>query len=116
MKRKYIISIIALIAYLTLGSLIIKTIVIYNTDELTAEILEHRTNGNKILVERVVGEVINEKDGKILNTEETYYNYISYSKVNFAHKNGDVVVSYFVYNPFNNEIDDTLLRFDFKVK
>lgn len=78
---------------------------LYNTYELTAEILESRTEEN-IIVEVAVGSVLNENlDG------ESYGYYISYRSVENA-KPGDTVITYFVYNPYNNYVDDIVERFD----
>ena len=83
----------------------------YNTDELTTDILENR-NG-KIIIEKTIGKVTTkEKDGVILNTKDKYYNYISYSKVDDAEV-GDIILTYFIYNPDTNYYDDILYRFDY---
>lgn len=83
----------------------------YETSELTEETLTNRYG--KIVVEKVVGKVTNYKlDGKILNKNPEYGDYISYKRVDGA-KEGDVVLTYFIYNPFTNEIDDVLTRLDF---
>lgn len=82
----------------------------YNTGDLTAEILENR-NGD-IIIEKAIGKVLNDNgDGKILNTKSKY-NYISYRSVKDA-KAGDIILTYFLYNPDNNAVDDILYRFDY---
>lgn len=89
---------------------------IYGTDELTAEILEHRTEGDEIIIERCIGIVTNidhAGDGKILNTNDDYYNYISYSGVDFETHDGTIILSYFIYNPGTNYTDDIMERYDF---
>lgn len=84
---------------------------IYDTDELTGEMLENR-NGS-IIIEKTIGIVLNDEgDGKILNTDDDYYNYINYSRVEGA-KEGDIILTYCVYNPDTNYVDDILLRFDY---
>lgn len=87
-----------------------KAIEIYETTELTEEMLSHRDG--KIIIEKVVGKVTNcNLDGKILNC----YNkgsYISYKLVDGA-KQGDRVLTYFIYNPFTNVHDDVVIRLDF---
>lgn len=97
----------------------IETLKIYDTDDLTPEIMANR-NG-KIIVEKIVGKVTNEKlDGEILNcnAEEGGYtnkdggNYINYKRVEGA-KKGDKILTYYIYNPFTNEQDDVLTRLDF---
>lgn len=89
---------------------------IYGTDEITKEILETRTESEAIIIERVVGMVTNKSnpgDGIILNTENSDYNYISYSSVDFATCDGTIILTYFVYNPGTNDIDDIMERYDF---
>ena len=97
----------------------IETLKIYDTDDLTPEIMANR-NG-KIIVEKIVGKVTNDKlDGEILNcnVEEGGYtnkdggNYINYERVEGA-KKGDKILTYYIYNPFTNEQDDVLTRLDF---
>lgn len=97
----------------------IETLKIYDTDDLTPEIMANR-NG-KIIVEKIVGKVTNDKlDGEILNcnAEEGGYtnkdggNYINYERVEGA-KKGDKILTYYIYNPFTNEQDDVLTRLDF---
>lgn len=97
----------------------VNAIEIYDTSELTPQVMANR-NG-RIIVEKIIGEVTNQKlDGKILNcdtdnggyTNKDGGNYISYERVDGA-KKGDKIVTYFVYNPFNNEQDDVMTRLDF---
>lgn len=97
----------------------VNTLEIYDTSELTAGIMANRDG--KIIVERIIGEVTNYKlDGKILNcnaddggyTNKDGGNYINYERVEGA-KEGDKVLTYFIYNPFSNEQDDVLTRLDF---
>lgn len=97
----------------------VSTMVIYNTNDLTPEIMANR-NG-KIIVEKIVGKVTNDKlDGEILNcnvddggyTNKDGGNYISYKRVEGA-KKGDKILTYYIYNPFTNEQDDVLTRLDF---
>lgn len=97
----------------------VKVIEIYDTSELTPQVMSNR-NG-RIIVEKIIGEVTNQKlDGKILNcdtdnggyTNKDGGNYINYERVDGA-KKGDKIVTYFIYNPFNNEQDDVMTRLDF---
>ena len=92
---------------------------IYETSELTPQIMADR-NG-KIIVEKIVGKVINHKlDGEILNcsidnggyTNKDGGNYINYERVDGA-KEGDKILTYYIYSPFSNEQDDVLTRLDF---
>lgn len=85
---------------------------VYDTKDLTYEILSHR-KGKEVIVERIVGKVINKKgDGRISNPRHPKYNYISYRKVKGA-KKGKTIVTYCIYNPHNNYEDDIMLRLDF---
>lgn len=88
---------------------------IYEPDDLTAEILESRMNGDKVIIERVIGKVTDKRSGagKIINTSDTYYNYISYSNVDFHIEDGTIILTYLIYNPESNAVDDIVDRFDF---
>ena len=97
----------------------VNAIEIYDTSELTPQIMANR-NG-KIIVEKIIGEVTSHSlDGKILNcdtdnggyTNKDGGNYISYERVDGA-KEGDKILTYYIYNPFSNEQDDVLTRMDF---
>ena len=97
----------------------VSTMIIYDTNDLTHKIMANR-NG-KIIVEKIVGKVTNDKlDGEILNcdTEDGGYintdggNYINYERVDGA-KKGDKILTYYIYSPFTNEQDDVLTRLDF---
>lgn len=97
----------------------INTLEIYDTSELTPRIMANR-NG-KIIVEKIIGKVTNQKlDGEILNcnaedggyTNKDGGNYISYERVEGA-REGDKIVTYYIYSPFSNEQDDVLTRLDF---
>lgn len=87
----------------------VDTIEIYDTSELTHEIMMNRSG--KIIVEKIIGEVVNDSlDGRILNcdTDNEGYtnkdggNYINYERVECA-KKGDKVLTYYIYSPFSNE-------------
>lgn len=109
MKRNVILTIFLTLLMLTF--LAITRTQIINSAQLTIETLENR-NGI-ILIEKCVGIVTDsEKNGKVFNADSEY-NYISYKYVHNVREN-DIVVTYFVYNPFNNTEDDILFRFDFK--
>lgn len=97
----------------------VDTIEIYDTSELTPQIMANRKG--KIIVEKIIGKVTSHNlDGKILNcdtdnggyTNKDGGNYISYERVDGA-KEGDKILTYYIYNPFNNEQDDVLTRMDF---
>lgn len=84
---------------------------VYETKDLKSDILENR-NGN-IIIEKIIGQVLNtEGDGIIINTEDDYYNYISYRGVEGAEV-GDIVLTYCIYNPDTTYTDDIIERFDY---
>ena len=79
---------------------------IYNSNEITRELLDTEDN---LIIERCIGEVLNEKgDGKILNAADENYDYISYRGV--TEDKGTTVLTYFIYN---SENDDIVERYDF---
>lgn len=82
---------------------------IIDTNKLTTEALEHR-NG-KLIIEKCIGVVEDAETGKgyVIGNPDFY---ISYRNVKGI-ANGNVVCTYFVYNPDTNEIDDILHRFDY---
>lgn len=83
---------------------------IIDSDKLTMEMLQNR-NG-KIIIEKVIGQVTDSKgNGRVLNCTSPEYDYISYKSVENANI-GDVILTYFVYNPDNNIEDDIMERFD----
>ena len=96
----------------------IKNFRIYDSDNLTAEILENRANDDVIIVERCIGVVTNANcvgDGQILNTDDSYYNYISYRCIDGIEK-GNIILTYLIYNPNNGYIDDIIKRYDYIIK
>ena len=80
---------------------------VYSRTDLTAEILESREKNHDILIEVCHGVVLDNKGNGV---DETGY-YISYRGVNALP--GQSVVSLFIYNPDNGEVDDILYRVDF---
>lgn len=81
---------------------------IIDSHDLTAEMLESR-NG-KLIIERVVGVVDNAETGAGHEIGTDYF--ISYARIPDISK-GDVICSYFIYNPSNNAIDDIEVRYDY---
>lgn len=87
---------------------------IYDASELSAEILENRKG--TVIVERCIGFVTDKTtgDGKVLNAYDKNYDYISYRSVtDQKYYDGTVFISYMIYNPENNYIDDITERYDF---
>jgi len=88
------------------------SIEIWETDDLTLEDIVTRQDRDALVIERLVGTVINENgDGKVLNTTDPYYNYISYRSVPGA-RPGDIVVTYCIYDPETDVEDDIIERYD----
>lgn len=87
---------------------------IIDSNKLSLEELNSR-NG-KLIIERTVGTVTEAKngDGRLLYGDPRYA-YINYSKVDNIN-NGDVICSYFIYNPDTNYEDDVLMRFDYIIE
>ena len=83
---------------------------IYDVDDLDYETLTNR-NGN-IIIEKIIGIVLDEAgNGEILNTN-TEYNYINYQNVKDA-RIGDIVLTYCIFNPDTNYEDDIIDRMDY---
>ena len=91
------------------------SILLLDTKDMTQDILENRKGNGVLIIERVIGIVDDDKegDGIILNTSDKDHNYISYRNVNFETRNGTIILSYFVYNPNTNYVDDVVRRYDF---
>ena len=88
------------------------TIEIWETDDLTLDEIVTRQDRDALVIERLVGVVLNDAgDGRVLNTTDNYYNYINYSSVPGA-RTGDIVVTYCFYNPENDVEDDIIERYD----
>lgn len=87
---------------------------VIDTNKLSLEELNNR-NG-KLIIERTVGTVTEAKDGsgRILYGDPRYA-YINYKQVDGI-SNGDVICSYFIYNPDTNYEDDVLMRFDYIIE
>ena len=82
---------------------------IINSPALTMEVLENR-NG-KLIIERIVGEVTDAETGEgyIIGWPEFYIDYAEVQGIS----NGDIICSYLIYNPDNNDCNDIMLRFDY---
>ena len=90
-----------------------ENIKVYDASELTAETLESRKGTT--IVERCIGIVTDKQsgDGAVLNLPEDCGYYISYRGIYLPISDGTVILSYMVYNPDNNYIDDIMERYDF---
>lgn len=88
---------------------------IYNSKNVTGEMLTNRTKSDKIIVERVIAIVTNAKrqgDAKVLNTNGDY-NYISYYGTDLDYTTGTIMISYLMYNPDTDYEDDIIERYDY---
>ncbi|WP_295249887.1 hypothetical protein [Ruminococcus sp.] len=88
---------------------------IYDTRDITENLLASRIEDNGIIVERAIGIVTNAErqgDGKILNAIDGY-DYISYNGVDFQTYDGTIILTYLVYNPNTTYTDDIIERYDF---
>lgn len=104
-----IIAAIIIIATLLAAVIVAQTEIIDSSD-LTLEMLQSR-NGT-VYIEKCIGIVSDfHKGGFLLNGDNSNY-YISYTNVPKANA-GDIVLTYFVYNPLNNVEDDIIWRIDF---
>ena len=84
----------------------------YWSEDLTFDILEKRQHTGTIIVEKIIGTVIDKKkNGKIMGAEAGH-DYISYKRVKGA-KKGDTILTICIYNPDNGYCDDILERFDY---
>ena len=73
------------------------------------------TNRNgKLIIERIIGVVDNASTGAghVIHEDVDYY--ISYKGVDGI-QNGNIICSFFVYNPSTNYDDDVLMRFDYVI-
>lgn len=86
---------------------------LYDCSELTAEVLENRKGTT--IVERCIGIVTDKQagDGRILNLPEDCGCYISYRGIYRPISDGTIMLSYMVYNPDSNYVDDIIERYDF---
>ncbi len=91
----------------------IDVIEVIDSFNLSLDNLENR-NG-KIIIEQCIGIVENENgDGRILNCADPDYSYISYRSVEDIQK-GDIILTYCIYNPDTNFVDDVMARFDYVI-
>ena len=85
---------------------------VYDSSELTNEILEKRGGKGEVIIERCIGYVVDgdSGDGVVVNTGYRG-DYITYRNTSVSYKTGTVFLTFFVYAD-NNYIDDCE-RFDF---
>lgn len=82
---------------------------IINSNDLTIEELQSR-NG-KLIIEVVIGQVDNfvTGAGHVLDNPEYYISYKGVEGIS----NGNIICTYFIYNPENNYEDDIMYRYDY---
>lgn len=88
---------------------------VVDTSKLTYRKITHRKG--RVIVERCIGKVTNSKrDGRILNSCKSlgWGDYISYRGVKC--RKGNIVITYYIWNPENNIEDDTIARWDYVIK
>lgn len=85
---------------------------VYDTDDLTTEILTNRRANGKLIIERIFGEVVNAEtgEGRIFSNQGDFY--INYSRVKGI-RNGDIIMTLDIYNPDTDYEDDIIDRFDY---
>lgn len=85
---------------------------IYDASELTGDIIVGRDG--KLIAERCIGVVTDAQSGsgRVLNPYDKEYDYISYSFCDVPYKDGTVIVTYLIYDPYTDGVDDIIDRFD----
>ena len=92
----------------------VPNVTVYDSADLTADILTSRSENHDIVIEKVIGLCLdNQGNGRILNAENPDYDYISYRETAGVIMEGDVVLTLLVYNPDNGYCDDVVNRLDF---
>ena len=84
---------------------------IVNSYDLTIEELQSR-NG-KLIIEVVIGQVDNFVTGAGHQLDNPDF-YISYKGIDGI-SNGNIICTYFIYNPENNYEDDIMYRYDYVI-
>ena len=89
-------------------------VMVFSPDELTLEILENRNGA--VVIEMLISRIdsVETGDGTVLNTSDPVFNYISFREYLKTHdaNDGDIMLTYCVYNPDSNGEDDIIIRFD----
>lgn len=81
-------------------------------NNLTDKVLCHRKNKGVVIVDITEGICLNSNgDGRVINTRKGYGNYISYRGLRNC-KKGSKVITYSVYEPWNNYTDGIMFRVD----
>ena len=90
-----------------------RTVTVYDASELDGDTLASR--GSAVYVGRVVGFVSDPVtgDGYALNAGDAEHNYISYRGCGQAVRRGTLMVTYLVYEPDDDGVDNIILREDF---
>lgn len=89
-------------------------LVIYDSGDLTEKVLETRVEQKLLVVERSVGVVTSiDPDGRVNGKTKEGFS-LCYTGVEGAEV-GAKIVSYFVYNPENDYVDDIVYRWDYVI-
>ena len=89
---------------------------IYNREELTPDILEHRAEGNTLIVERLfvqVTEIDPTVTYRAYGTVIGYDDTVTYLNMNDIVAEGTIMLTYRIYDPNNNDPESRVNRYDF---
>lgn len=87
---------------------------IVDSHDLTDDIINSRTDHDILLVERVIGIVVNDDgDGRVLNTIEEN-RHISYKYIYEKYRVGTVIATYYIYHPCTAG-GDIVNRYDYVI-
>lgn len=87
---------------------------IIDSHDLTEDLISNRTDHDILLIERVIGIVVNDDgDGRVLNTIDEN-RHISYNMIYEKYRVGTVVCTYFVYDPCTTG-NDRVNRYDYVI-
>lgn len=88
---------------------------LYESCDLTPEILRTRAERHEIIIEKIIGVCLDDEgNGQILNPWDEDHDYISYASAPGI-REGDVVMTLLTYNPDTNWDDDVIERRDFVI-
>lgn len=88
---------------------------VYDSGDMTEDLLLNRVDNRAVIVERIIGIVENEDgDGKILNAGGDFGDYITYKNKGIDDTTpGTVILTFCIYNPYTTYTDDIIERTDF---
>ena len=112
MKKLFIIMVTVILFGAIVSTLDVSAAEIFDTREMTEDEYNYR-NGRHI-IERCVGMCLDNEGNGIIFNNDTYYNYINYSSIPWIQA-GDIIITYFFYNPMSNYEDDIISRSDWVI-